>query len=143
MHSSSGYGNGYHHQHQQTPDKHFGPSLRDRARRGTRRGSGARSRDSREGHGPSGGATVGLRVSEQQRPPTDFDMAYFHSYAHVGIHEEMIKVSFFLSLQVRLIFWYEKRLDFIPCRLPLRNFIVLFGYRSTIVFPILSTGFRQ
>ncbi|XP_040996975.1 probable protein arginine N-methyltransferase 6 isoform X1 [Juglans microcarpa x Juglans regia] len=91
MHSSSGYGNGYHHQHQQHADKHFGPSLRDRARRGTRRGSGARSRDSRDGHGPSGGATVGLRVCEQQRPPTDFDMAYFHSYAHVGIHEEMIK----------------------------------------------------
>ncbi|KAF3457778.1 hypothetical protein FNV43_RR02437 [Rhamnella rubrinervis] len=49
----------------------------------------------RNGHG--GGA--GLRVSEHkqqeqqpQRPPcTDFDMAYFHSYAHVSIHEEMIK----------------------------------------------------
>lgn len=25
-------------------------------------------------------------------PCTDFDMAYFNSYAHLGIHEEMIKV---------------------------------------------------
>lgn len=29
-----------------------------------------------------------------ERPPcTDFDVAYFQSYSHVGIHEEMIKVS--------------------------------------------------
>lgn len=63
-------------------------SHRDRARRG-----GRRSRDS-------------LRASEHQQqlqqqqqqndrkpttPCTDFDVAYFHSYAHVGIHEEMIK----------------------------------------------------
>lgn len=44
-----------------------------------------------------------LRVSDhsnQQQPSerksstpcTDFDVAYFNSYAHVGIHEEMIKV---------------------------------------------------
>ncbi|XP_057777033.1 probable protein arginine N-methyltransferase 6 isoform X2 [Salvia miltiorrhiza] len=41
------------------------------------------------------------RVSQQQeqheterppRPCTDFDVAYFNSYAHLGIHEEMIKV---------------------------------------------------
>ncbi|XP_010466177.1 PREDICTED: probable protein arginine N-methyltransferase 6 [Camelina sativa] len=50
-----------------------------------------------------GGANV-LRVSDQlaehktletsessPSPCTDFDVAYFHSYAHVGIHEEMIK----------------------------------------------------
>ncbi|KAH9707382.1 putative protein arginine N-methyltransferase 6 [Citrus sinensis] len=62
-------------------------SHKDRARRG-----GRRSRDS-------------LRASEHQQqqqqqqqndrkpatPCTDFDVAYFHSYAHVGIHEEMIK----------------------------------------------------
>ncbi|GLT54315.1 hypothetical protein SLA2020_275220 [Shorea laevis] len=86
--------NGYHHQQQQQQqqqqygEKRFGASHKDRVRRGTR---GGRSRDLRDGHGHSGG-TVGVRVSEQQqRPPTDFDMAYFHSYAHVGIHEEMIK----------------------------------------------------
>ena len=42
-----------------------------------------------------------MRVSEDEQmkqveglPCTDFDMAYFQSYSHVGIHEEMIKVSF-------------------------------------------------
>ncbi|KAH9618919.1 hypothetical protein KSS87_006571 [Heliosperma pusillum] len=31
-------------------------------------------------------------VSDDATPPcTDFDVAYFHSYAHLGIHEEMIK----------------------------------------------------
>ncbi|KAK4479688.1 hypothetical protein RD792_015217 [Penstemon davidsonii] len=50
-----------------------------------RRGSRGRSRD------------YSSRVFQQQdkeRPPapcTDFDSAYFHSYAHLGIHEEMIK----------------------------------------------------
>ncbi|CAN6997439.1 unnamed protein product [Brassica oleracea var. botrytis] len=55
-------------------------------------------------HDPRGGLTNGVRVSDQlgeqkpletqKSPPpcTDFDVAYFHSYAHVGIHEEMIKV---------------------------------------------------
>nr|VDC77052.1 unnamed protein product [Brassica rapa] len=50
-------------------------------------------------------ATNGLSISEQlgeQKSPetpksplpcTDFDAAYFHSYAHVRIHEEMIKAS--------------------------------------------------
>ncbi|KAF3558970.1 hypothetical protein F2Q69_00017125 [Brassica cretica] len=54
-------------------------------------------------HDPRGGLTNGVRVSDQlgeqkpletqKSPPpcTDFDVAYFHSYAHVGIHEEMIK----------------------------------------------------
>ncbi|XP_062160236.1 probable protein arginine N-methyltransferase 6 [Alnus glutinosa] len=87
MDSSNGY---HHHQQQQYGEKRFGASQKDRVRRGTR---GGRSRDLRDGHGHGhGGGTVGVRVSEQQqRPPTDFDMAYFHSYAHVGIHEEMIK----------------------------------------------------
>ncbi|XP_015946945.1 probable protein arginine N-methyltransferase 6 [Arachis duranensis] len=60
-------------------------SHRERARRGTRR-----SRASRD--------SISLRVYDQQQqqqqqraPCTDFDMAYFHSYAHLGIHEEMIK----------------------------------------------------
>ncbi|KAJ1401435.1 hypothetical protein SESBI_28812, partial [Sesbania bispinosa] len=36
---------------------------------------------------------LGVCDSEQNhRPPcTDYDMAYFHSYAHLGIHQEMIK----------------------------------------------------
>ncbi|CAN8258705.1 unnamed protein product [Cochlearia groenlandica] len=32
-----------------------------------------------------------LETSDSTPPCTDFDVAYFHSYAHVGIHEEMIK----------------------------------------------------
>ncbi|ONI32131.1 hypothetical protein PRUPE_1G350300 [Prunus persica] len=91
MNSSPAYSNGYHPQQQQ-----HGMSQRDKVRRGTR----ARSREHRESFG-SGGNFGGLRVSEHNKqqqqqqqqgaPCTDFDMAYFHSYAHVGIHEEMIK----------------------------------------------------
>lgn len=95
MNSSPAYSNGYHPQQQQ-----HGMSQRDKVRRGTR----ARSRELRESFG-SGGNFGGLRVSEHNKqqqqqqqqqgvPCTDFDMAYFHSYAHVGIHEEMIKVHF-------------------------------------------------
>ncbi|KAF3457784.1 hypothetical protein FNV43_RR02443 [Rhamnella rubrinervis] len=92
MYSSPAHSNGY-HRDQQHGDRRLGMSQRERVRRASRAGS--RSRDFRDGRG--GGA--GLRVCEHkqqeqqpQRPPcTDFDMAYFHSYAHVGIHEEMIK----------------------------------------------------
>ncbi|GAV62341.1 PrmA domain-containing protein [Cephalotus follicularis] len=78
MHAgNTGGSNGYYQQQQ-----HWGVSQKDRVRRGGDR----RSRDVR-----------GLRVSSMAgestaAPPcTDFDVAYFHSYAHVGIHEEMIK----------------------------------------------------
>ncbi|KAG6405470.1 hypothetical protein SASPL_133060 [Salvia splendens] len=63
---------------------------RTRPRRGTRR----RQHD-------QGGGDSDPRVSQLQehndterppRPCTDFDVAYFNSYAHLGIHEEMIKV---------------------------------------------------
>lgn len=93
--NSNGNGNGYHHYQQPSGDMQLGTVHRNRARRGSRAGSTSRYRD---GHGT---AVVGSRVSEHdplqkqplQRPPcTDFDMAYFSSYAHVGIHEEMIKV---------------------------------------------------
>ncbi|XWS54360.1 hypothetical protein CRYUN_Cryun10bG0083500 [Craigia yunnanensis] len=82
MYGSTGYSNGYHQNQQQQQSS------------GERRRGGRRSRD-----------LHGFRVSEQQHhhnnnnqqeqdtppPCTDFDMAYFHSYAHVGIHEEIIK----------------------------------------------------
>ena len=63
---------------------------RERVRRGTRR-----SRASSSSHS--------VRVFDQSqphhRPPcTDFDVAYFHSYAHLGIHQEMIKVPLPLPL---------------------------------------------
>ncbi|XP_027360873.1 probable protein arginine N-methyltransferase 6 [Abrus precatorius] len=71
--------NGY----QQQPQG-MGHSHRERARRATRR---SRASASTHNH---------LRVCDQQQqhhppPCTDFDMAYFHSYAHLGIHQEMIK----------------------------------------------------
>ncbi|KAJ7954624.1 protein arginine methyltransferase 6 [Quillaja saponaria] len=64
-------------------------SRRDRVRRA---GRGSRSRDMRDSHNNGGDVRVSEEHEQQQKPPcTDFDMAYFHSYAHVGIHEEMIK----------------------------------------------------
>ncbi|XP_057961628.1 probable protein arginine N-methyltransferase 6 [Malania oleifera] len=81
MLSSTDYSNG--HQQHGSSERRLGTTHRDRFRKGSRR-----ARDSREGHGSGNG----LRVSGQERPPcTDFDMAYFHSYSHLGIHEEMIK----------------------------------------------------
>lgn len=64
------------------------------------KGSSRRFRDEDGGSNP--------RVSQQQqqqqqdkeglvRPCTDFDVAYFNSYAHLGIHEEMIKVQLFAT----------------------------------------------
>lgn len=61
-------------------------SKRERIRRGSRR---SRIRDeSRNIHEVEQHRASGQR----ERPPcTGFDMAYFHSYSHLGIHEEMIK----------------------------------------------------
>ncbi|EOX99040.1 hypothetical protein QUC31_014839 [Theobroma cacao] len=89
MFGSTGYSNGYHQNQQQQSS-------------GEKRGGGRGRRGGRRSRDPHG-----FRVSERQHhhnnnnnnqqeqnsppPCTDFDMAYFHSYAHVGIHEEMIK----------------------------------------------------
>ncbi|KHN46518.1 Hypothetical protein glysoja_044855 [Glycine soja] len=75
MFPQENHSNGY----QQGPG--VGYSHRERVRRGTRR---------------SRASTSSVRVYDQHqpqhRPPcTDFDVAYFHSYAHLGIHQEMIK----------------------------------------------------
>ncbi|XP_022725924.1 probable protein arginine N-methyltransferase 6 isoform X2 [Durio zibethinus] len=88
MYGSTEYSNGYVQNQQQQQQSSGEKRGGGRGRRGGRR--------SRDAHG--------FKVSEhhhhnndqqeQKSPPpcTDFDMAYFHSYAHVGIHEEMIKV---------------------------------------------------
>lgn len=88
-----GYGNGYHyepHPHQQQQNGGSAP-LSHKYRRGNR---GRRSRFD-YGDGSSSTRVSGPSDGEETPPPpppcTDFDMAYFHSYAHVGIHEEMIK----------------------------------------------------
>nr|AFK37695.1 unknown [Lotus japonicus] len=76
-------GNGY-EQQQQPPAMVYGQNhrYRERVRRGSRRSRASSS------------SPLPVRVSDtdQPRPPcTDYDMAYFHSYAHLGIHQEMIK----------------------------------------------------
>ncbi|KAK9274591.1 hypothetical protein L1049_021840 [Liquidambar formosana] len=83
MSGSTGYSNGYHLQQCGSSEKRVGTSQRERLRKASRK-----SRDGR------GGPRVSYDEQQQQqeRPPcTDFDMAYFHSYSHLGIHEEMIK----------------------------------------------------
>ncbi|VVA98313.1 unnamed protein product [Arabis nemorensis] len=98
MQSGGDYGNGFHGDHhrdleweeKQVP----GPASFARAKKRSRGGALA----------PRGALSTNvLRVSDKigeqksletpDSPPpcTDFDVAYFHSYAHVGIHEEMIK----------------------------------------------------
>ncbi|KAJ0430630.1 hypothetical protein HanHA300_Chr17g0671201 [Helianthus annuus] len=55
----------------------------------------------------SGGARSRSRVPrEVDAPPcTDFDKAYFQSYSHVGIHEEMIKAALF-DFDLYLCYWF-------------------------------------
>lgn len=74
------YSNGYHH---------LQNGVTSRSRKVSRSSGGG-------GGGRSRGEQVSTRVAvppeERERPPcTDFDVAYFQSYSHVGIHEEMIK----------------------------------------------------
>ncbi|XP_057477986.1 probable protein arginine N-methyltransferase 6 isoform X2 [Actinidia eriantha] len=78
--ASKGYSNGYH--------QNGGHKLR----------KGNRGRRSHRDYGGDGSAARVFFATDDDsspRPPpppcTDFDMAYFHSYSHVGIHEEMIK----------------------------------------------------
>ncbi|KAE9605193.1 putative methyltransferase [Lupinus albus] len=82
MFSKESNGNGYQHHHLPPPET----AHRDRVRRGTRRSRASTSGDN---------LSITVRVPEQQhlQPPpcTDFDIAYFHSYSHLGIHHEMIK----------------------------------------------------
>ena len=103
MQSGGDYTNGFHGGLQR--DEKQVPVLSSLGRAKRRSRGGARD--------PRGGLTNGeLRVSDQiseqkplesqESPPpcTDFDVAYFHSYAHVGIHEEMIKVRLHLTTLV-------------------------------------------
>ncbi|CAL1374926.1 unnamed protein product [Linum trigynum] len=95
MYPSSGHTNGYHDQ-QPEQQRFVTTTQRPRVRRGPRGGvGGVRSRDYGDGFRVSGedNSQLPSQQAEQQNlaPCTDFDKAYFHSYAHVGIHEEMIK----------------------------------------------------
>ncbi|XP_049390146.1 probable protein arginine N-methyltransferase 6 [Solanum stenotomum] len=90
--TDGGYTNGYHHDGAVA----VGISGGNRVRRGSR----GRSRGRRGGGSSDGDARVSQwqqhHEDEEERekptpPCTEFDTAYFNSYAHVGIHEEMIK----------------------------------------------------
>ncbi|CAN4080910.1 unnamed protein product [Withania somnifera] len=92
--TNGGYTNGYHHDGTAAGGGIYGGHRLRRGSRGSSRG--------RRGVG-GGGGDGGSRVSQWQQhedeegrekpvtPCTEFDTAYFNSYAHVGIHEEMIK----------------------------------------------------
>ncbi|KAF2610859.1 hypothetical protein F2Q70_00010198 [Brassica cretica] len=95
MQSRGDYSNGFHELEPVEEKRVPGFSSFGRAKRRSSRGGAPDPRD---------GLANGVRVSDQlgeqkpletqKSPPppcTDFDVAYFHSYAHVGIHEEMIK----------------------------------------------------
>ncbi|XP_022882195.1 probable protein arginine N-methyltransferase 6 isoform X2 [Olea europaea var. sylvestris] len=94
--SSSGYSNGYHH----GGGSGNGSGGTHVAAHRLRRGCSSRSRD----YGSGSNLRVSNRMVQQQKEEdedtatdgasnscTGFDMAYFHSYAHLGVHEEMIK----------------------------------------------------
>ncbi|CAL5207926.1 unnamed protein product [Lathyrus oleraceus] len=78
--------NGYHHQ--PPPEMVHNHTNRDRARRVTRR---SRVSTSNSLVRVSDTAQPQQLQQSNRSPCTDYDMAYFHSYAHLGIHQEMIK----------------------------------------------------
>ncbi|CAK8576270.1 unnamed protein product [Lathyrus sativus] len=81
--------NGYHHQPPPPPPEMVHNHInRDRARRVSRR-----SRVSTSNSLVRVSDTVQPQHLQQSNrsPCTDYDMAYFHSYAHLDIHQEMIK----------------------------------------------------
>lgn len=47
-------------------------------------------------------------TNNHQSPCTDFDVAYFQSYNHLGIHEEMIKVCVILIvIVIVIVMWFD------------------------------------
>ncbi|KAK9001265.1 hypothetical protein V6N11_083053 [Hibiscus sabdariffa] len=91
MYGITGYSNGYHqNQQQHTSEESPGGGRR---RRGGRRSHHLHGFGVSDHHHQQHYIYNNDEKQELKSPPpcTDFDMAYFHSYAHVGIHEEMIK----------------------------------------------------
>lgn len=57
-------------------------------------GNGHLPRPRRARRGGGGGGGMGSPPLGPPPPPcTDYDMAYFKAYSHIGVHEEMLKVS--------------------------------------------------
>ncbi|RRT35989.1 hypothetical protein GW17_00036623 [Ensete ventricosum] len=77
----------------------YASSPASRRRRGRPRGGG--------GSGYGFWQPQSLHQHQQQEispvvpPCTEFDMAYFRAYSHIGVHEEMLKVTF-ISILFRL-----------------------------------------
>ena len=100
-----------------------------RQRRGGRR---SRDRD---------GVALPRAAEPERRPCTEFDMAYFQSYSHVGIHEEMIKVGLVLFLWVffLFVFWIRRwvfgcRVVFRVCLFLICGYYFLFQFENGFVF---------
>lgn len=107
-------GNGHHYYHQSSlPTNH----------RLRKPGRISRARALRDG------ARVSSEQVQIQQPPcTDFDMAYFHSYAHLSIHEEMIKAIYLPPLLVRL------PTVFIFCNCVYAMYFVLLRFKVVVQF---------
>ncbi|KZV50790.1 putative protein arginine N-methyltransferase 6 [Dorcoceras hygrometricum] len=92
---------------------HHGGGVHSIGRR-TRRSS-RRLRDSGGGSDSRGSdSRVTQPRQEKDRAPlpcTDFDVAYFHSYAHLGIHEEMIKDRVRTEAYRNAIFRHQDRIE--------------------------------
>lgn len=132
MYGITGYSNGYHqNQHQHSSEEKRGGGRRRRGGRRSRHPPGFRVSDHHHHHYNNDDDDD---KQEQKAPPpcTDFDMAYFHSYAHVGIHEEMIKVfsSFFCYFACYHLFFTGFTL-----------FFSIFGNLGKFSFTFSSLGF--
>ncbi|XVE92961.1 hypothetical protein REPUB_Repub01dG0149100 [Reevesia pubescens] len=93
MYGSTEYSNGYHQNQPQQQQQSLGEKRGGgRGRRGGRRSRYPHGFRVSEHHHDNSDNNIDQQEQKSPPPPcTDFDMAYFHSYAHVGIHEGMIK----------------------------------------------------
>ncbi|XP_019455468.1 PREDICTED: probable protein arginine N-methyltransferase 6 [Lupinus angustifolius] len=82
-------GNGYHHHHHEVPPPGMGNG--DSVRRVTRRPRASSSTSTSSDTLPVVRVPEQQQLQQQRLPCTEFDMAYFNSYSHLGIHQEMIK----------------------------------------------------
>ncbi|GMH10890.1 hypothetical protein Nepgr_012731 [Nepenthes gracilis] len=82
--------------------------LRNVRRRSCSGGDGIRDAERHGGPPPRASRYANDSVQETERAPvTDFDIAYFQSYSHLGIHEEMIKDRVRTDAYRNAIFQYQ------------------------------------
>ncbi|ERN09372.1 hypothetical protein AMTRI_Chr09g12440 [Amborella trichopoda] len=97
---SAGMSNGY--LRKDSSERKFGLVHRDKLRKG-----GRSSKDLRHGHG----AKVPGQGNPRINGCTEYDAAYFQSYSHVGIHEEMIKDRVRTETYRSAIFQYQSAIE--------------------------------